>query len=59
MECSYRVILTTPIYLYLKNKGIKLFALVTMLKMTPEIVQNMDIFLNFYANFLGVLENRL
>ena len=30
-----------------------------MLKMTPEMVQNMDNFLNFYANFLGVLENRL
>ena len=33
--------------------------LVTMLKMTTETVQNMDIFHNFFANFLGVFENRL
>ena len=28
---------------------------VTMLKMTPETSETMDVFLNFYANFIGVL----
>ena len=30
-----------------------------MLKMTPETSKNMDFLSNFYANFLGVLENSL
>ena len=41
------------------KKGIETSPWITMLKMTLETGQNKDIFLNFFANFLGVLENRL